>query len=81
MDLIDVTLACEDANSKCVDVVTVANEFWSYVHMTTLDKVRINHFFSGLFTWWVLISESKMIVLRLDFVSKNNHFHMIGWNK
>ena len=36
MDLIDVTLACEDANSKCVDVVTVANEVWSYVHMFRL---------------------------------------------
>ena len=25
-DLIDVTLACEDANSKLVDVITVADE-------------------------------------------------------
>ena len=30
------TLACEDANSKFVDVVTVANEVWSYVHMSRL---------------------------------------------
>ena len=26
------TLAREDTNSKFVDVVTVANEVWSYVH-------------------------------------------------
>ena len=40
VDLIDVTLACEDANSKLVDVVTVAD----------FDKERVGNILAEIFT-------------------------------
>ena len=39
-NLIDVTLACEDANSKLVDVVTVADEDHIGSHLLQISKLR-----------------------------------------
>ena len=38
--MIDVTLACEDANSKLVDVVTVADEDHAGNNLLQISKVR-----------------------------------------
>ena len=40
VNLIDVTLACEDANSKLVDVVTVADE--DHVDNNLLQIMKLN---------------------------------------
>ena len=40
VNLIDVTLACEDANSKLVDVVTVANEDHVGNNLLQVSKLR-----------------------------------------
>ena len=40
VNLIDVTLACEDANSKLVDVVTVADEDHVSNNLLQISKLR-----------------------------------------
>ena len=40
VNLIDVTLACEDANSKLVDVVTVADEDCVGNNLLQISKLR-----------------------------------------
>ena len=40
VNLIDVTLACEDANSKLVDVVTVADEDHAGNNLLQISKLR-----------------------------------------
>ena len=40
VNLIDVTLACEDANSKLVDVVTVADEDHVGNNLLQISKLR-----------------------------------------
>ena len=40
VNLIDVTLACEDANSKLVDVVTVADEDCVGNNLLQVSKLR-----------------------------------------
>ena len=40
VNLIDVTLACEDANSKLVDVVTVADEDRVGNNLLQISKLR-----------------------------------------
>ena len=40
VDLLDVTLACEDANSKLVDVVTVADEDCVGNNLLQISKLR-----------------------------------------
>ena len=40
VNLIDVTLACEDANSKLVDVVTVADENCVGNNLLQVSKLR-----------------------------------------
>ena len=40
VNLIDVTLACEDANSKLVDVVTVADEDHIGNNLLQISKLR-----------------------------------------
>ena len=40
VDLVDVTLSCEDANSKLVDVVTVADEDHVGNNLLQISKLR-----------------------------------------
>ena len=43
VNLIDVTLACEDANSKLVDVVTIADDDRVGINLLQIWKLRFGH--------------------------------------
>ena len=49
VNLIDVTLACEDANSKLVDVVTVADEDHVGNNLLQISKLRFGQKVNLLF--------------------------------
>ena len=53
VNLIDVTLACEDANSKLVEVVTVA------------DVDAEDHVGNGLLIWELMIGHKAKLLFRL----------------
>ena len=55
MNLIDVTLACEDANSKLVEVVNVAN---------VDDEDRVGN--SLLHTWELRLGNKAKLLFRLS---------------
>ena len=55
VNLIDVTLACEDVNSKLVEVVTVANVF---------DEDRVGN--SLLHTWELRLGNKAKLLFRLS---------------
>ena len=52
VNLIDVTLACEDANSKLVDVVTVADEDRVGNNLLQISKLRFGQKAKLLFRLW-----------------------------
>ena len=54
VNLIDVTLACEDANSKLVEVVTVAN---------VVDEDRVGN--RWLHTWELRLGSEAKLLFRL----------------
>ena len=70
VNLIDVTLLCEDANSKLVDVVTVTNEDRVGNNLLQISNLRVSKQAKLLFILWaqslVKILKSRQD-LKLEF--------------
>ena len=64
VNLIDVTLACEDANSKLVDVVTVADEDCVGNNLLQISKLRFGQKAKLLFRFWAY---GLVKILKLKF--------------
>ena len=73
--MIDVTLACEDANSKLVDVVTVADEDRVVNNLLQISKLRFGKNAKLLFR---LLAQGLVKILKLrfrqDFKLEFGHF-------
>ena len=64
VNFIDVTLACEDANSKLVDVVTVADDDRVGTNLLQIWKPRFGQKAKCLFRLW---AKSLVKILKLKF--------------
>ena len=64
VNLIDVTLACEDANSKVVNVVTVADEDRVGNNLLQISKLRFGQKANLLFRLW---AQGLVKILKLKF--------------
>ena len=64
VNLLDVTLACEDTNSKLVDVVTVADEDRVVNNLLQISKLRFGKNAKLLFRLW---AQGLVKILKLKF--------------
>ena len=64
VDFIDVTLACEDANSKLVDVVTIADDDRVGNNLLQISKLRFGQKAKLLFRLW---AQGSVKILKLKF--------------
>ena len=68
VDFIDVTLACEDANSKIVDVVTIADDDRVGNNLLQISKLRFGQKAKIWFRFWAQgLVEILKLKLRQDF--------------
>ena len=63
--MIDATLACEDANSKLVDVVTIADDDRVGNNLLQIWKLRFGQKAKLLFRLW---AQGLVKILKLEFV-------------
>ena len=64
VNFIDVTLACEDANSKLVDIVTVADDDSVVKKLLQIWKLRFGQKVKLLFRLW---AHGLVKILKLNF--------------